>query len=250
MRNPDRETTFRFKQFSVVNRLSAMKVGTDGVLLGAWAQPASSVSPRRILDVGCGTGLISLMMAQRFSDSEIVGIEIDPDSASEAEANFAASPWATRLQVIHGDYLQTAFEKTFDMIVSNPPFFTNGLLAPDSSRQQARHELSLPLASLITHSARCLSPSGTISLVLPSDRLADLQGTLPQSASHTTHLELSRLCRVSTVPSKPPRRLLAELRFRSEASTLLQDEQLFIQDSDSQFSPGYINLTKDFYLRF
>lgn len=253
MRNPNRETVFRFKQFAVVNRLSAMKVGTDGVLLGAWALCTSenptasntSPSPRRILDVGCGTGLIALMMAQRFPSADVFAIELDTASADEASANFEASPWADRLHLIQGDFLQAKIKQEFDLIVSNPPFFTNGLVAPDQARHQARHESALPLASLIKRSLPILSPTGKIALVLPADRLQELSAILQNSIC--SELTLSRVCMVSTVPTKPPRRLLAELDRQALSPSA---EQLSIHDGNGCFTQRYINLTKDFYLNF
>lgn len=261
MRNPDRETIFRFKQFAVVNRRSAMKVGTDGVLLGAWAagQTVSAEAmprPQRILDVGCGTGVISLMMAQRFPQAEIYGIEIDPDSADEAQANFTSSPWADRLHLLRGDFLRFPFDGKFDLIVSNPPFFTNGLHAPDAARMQARHESSLTLAALLCRCTALLTPTGFIALVLPADRLAEL---LPSSRKGVGEpLSLRRLCRVSTVPRKEPRRILVEVKPQPSTETPTASvhpaetstEHFSIHDSSGNFTPEYINLTKDFYLNF
>lgn len=279
MRNPDRETIFRFKQFAVVNHRSAMKVGTDGVLLGAWALSSKDAgsflgspdapcpnSLGSILDVGCGTGLIALMMAQRFPDAEVNAIEIDSDSATEAAANFKASPWAGRIHLIHGDFLDNFLPlspcdtgcrsaRKFDLIICNPPFFTNGLQAPECARRQARHETSLTLSSFLEHSSMLLSPSGVIALILPADRLTDLREALHSlSQQPEKSLVLSRLCIVSTVPTKPPRRLLAELRYvprhQSIDNQSFIEEQLSIHDGHGNFSEEYKNLTRNFYLNF
>lgn len=261
MRNPDRKTIFRFKQFAVANRRSAMKVGTDGVLLGAWA--LKQQTPRRILDVGTGTGLIALMMAQRFPDAEIYAVEIDEDSAEEAEENFVHSPWGDRLHLIHGDFLTDTIspipngvtyapaENLFDLIICNPPFFTNGVEAPDPSRQQARHEAALTLDTFLLRAYPLLSPAGTIAIILPADRLQDLHSSIShisEQANLTSALYISRLCLLSTVPSKPSRRLLAEIH--SGAGPTPQTESLTIHDGNGNFTQEYICLTKDFYLNF
>ena len=150
MRNPDRLTRFSFKQFEMSNCRSAMKIGTDGVLLGAWAigTPISRQSDEelRIMDVGSGTGLIALMLAQRFPEATIVGVECDRDAAEEGADNFAGSPWHENLQMVHADFNTIAQESTsesLDAVVSNPPFFTNGAHAPDMQRLAARHEGTL-----------------------------------------------------------------------------------------------------------
>lgn len=259
MRNPDRETVFRFKQFDVNNRLSAMKVGTDGVLLGAWSslppeekkplpetECASAPVYPSILDVGCGTGLIALMLAQRCQQAHIYGIEIDNIAADEAFENFAASPWADRLSVIKGDFTtmpEIVGDQKFDLIVSNPPFFTNGEKSPDQARMAARHETSLPLSTLVETSCHLLSDNGHICIVLPVDREEELK-----YLAVVNHLCLSRLTRVSTVTTKPPRRILAELRRGSSMPTILA--QLHIHGADGGFSAEYTSLVKDFYLNF
>lgn len=260
MRNPDRETVFRFKQFDVSNRLSAMKVGTDGVLLGAWsslppeeeenalpeAKGASAPVYPSILDVGCGTGLIALMLAQRCPQAHIRGIEIDNMAAEEAQGNFSASPWADRLSVIKGDFIaihDIVGDQKFDLIVSNPPFFTTGEKSPDQARMAARHEASLPLSTLVETSCRILSDNGHICIVLPADREEELK-----YLAVVNHLCLSRLTRVSTVTTKPPRRILAELRHGPSSPTILS--QLHIHGPKGGFSAEYISLVKDFYLNF
>lgn len=221
-----------------------MKVGTDGVLLGAWA---GSTCPRRILDIGTGTGLIALMLAQRFPEAEITAIEIDSQACEEASGNFNRSPWTSRLKLICGDFLNLPteiFGEPFDLIVSNPPFFTNGALAPDAARLTARHEITLPLERLVETAAALLSPTGQISLILPADH----EGRVRETAVFN-RLELSRMIHVSTVPSKPPRRLLVELT-NNDRDTICEPDLLSIHSADGNFTDKYINLLKDFYLNF
>ncbi len=251
MRNPDRETSFRFKQFVVANHRSAMKVGTDGVLLGAWAaqsRPAEATSENnrlRILDIGSGTGLIALMLAQRFPTASITGVEIDPIAAEEASSNFNSSPWADRLRIIIGDICSLTAERLggrFDIIVSNPPFFSNGVLSPETTRQQARHESTLSLENLLMATKSLLKENGSLYLILPADREQDLK-----YYATISKLALSRLVRVKTTPSKPAKRILAELSNTLYAECA--ESQLIIREAH-KFSNQYSNLVKDFYLNF
>ena len=211
MRNPDRQPTFRFKQFEISNCRSAMKVGTDGVLLGAWA--FGGIPPERevrVLDVGCGTGVIALMLAQRFQSAIITGVEINSDAAGEAALNFSASSWGDRLSVTCSDFLEYAvmdgLPGFYDLIISNPPFFTNGALAPDLSRRAARHEGSLDLASLMARASVLLKPGGRLGMVLPVEQQSrmELQAAL-------SGMTLVPICYVKTVDRKAPRRIMCEL---------------------------------------
>lgn len=253
MRNRDRETVFRFKQFEVTNRHSAMKVGTDGVLLGAWSlsgviNDETFASPGRILDVGCGTGLIALMMAQCLPNARISGIEIDPVAAKEAADNFRASPWSERLEIVEGDFNKLFSEtgsNVFDLIVSNPPFFANGELPPDEARLTARHESTLSLESLLRISSGVIAGDGSLCLVLPADREEELK-----YQAVINHFSIARLTRVSTVPSKPPRRILVGLRRIAKVETQTMADSLSIHDGDGGFTDEYVSLVKDFYLNF
>lgn len=155
---------FRFKQFAVRQDRCPMKVGTDGVLLGAWAE----VRPgdRRMLDVGTGTGLIALMLAQR-SAAWITAVDIDVECATQAAENFAASPWADRLDAVSVAVQRYDPVEKFDLIVSNPPYYVDSLLSPDEGRNTARHAAGLPFGELAAAVVRLLSPGGRFALVLP-----------------------------------------------------------------------------------
>lgn len=174
-----------------------MRVGTDGVSLGAWA-PAVG----RVLDVGAGCGLIGLMAAQRGAQ-HVTLLEIDTDGADEAALNAAASPWADRVEVVRGDFLTFEPAGLFDSIVSNPPFFATGEQAPDARRAAARHEGALTPEAFMKRASLMLAPGGTVSVIVPPDRLdswtfaARLHGLRPQ---HT--------CSLVTRPSAPPRRVM------------------------------------------
>ena len=222
-----------------------MKVGTDGVMLGAWATADGAA---RILDVGTGTGVIALMMAQRNGAARITAIDIDSPSAAEAEENFLSSPWSSRLQSIHGDFRTFARESSdagvsFDLVVSNPPFFVNSLKAPDARRSDARHTDSLSFDELASGAASILSPAGRLAVILPVEeerRFLD--------AASACSLQLVRICRVSTLENLPPRRVMMELSFGA-AMENVREEELSIQ-KESDFTEGYKSLTKDFYLKF
>lgn len=237
--NPKRETVFRMKRFEITNRDSAMKPGTDGVLLGAWA---TAHEPRRIIDAGTGTGLIALMMAQRYPEAIISAVEIEETAANEAEMNFSATEWADRLIIVKGDFAQFVSFSKFDLIVSNPPFFTTGQASPSSKRAMARHESSLPFSTLFAQSAKLLSEDGTLAIITPSG----IEDEIIYNAS-LQRLYPRRVCRVISVEGKPPKRIMWEF---SRHDGEIIHEQLIIRDQSDNFTDRYRNLTKDFYLDF
>ncbi|MDR0892473.1 MAG: methyltransferase, partial [Mediterranea sp.] len=150
---------FQFKQFTVWHDKCAMKVGTDGVLLGAWASVAGA---RRLLDVGTGTGLIALMLAQRCdADARLVALDIDALAVEQARGNVAASLWSDRIEVLEADFKQYHPDVKFDVVVSNPPYFTEALACPDPQRNMARHNDSLSYGKLLEGVAKFLSQEGT-----------------------------------------------------------------------------------------
>ena len=208
-----------------------MKVGTDGVLLGAWVSLRGD--ERTALDVGTGTGLIALMLAQRSAALTIQAIDIDPAAAEEAAANFAASPWATRLSA-RAVSLQDFSGGPFDLIVSNPPFFKASLKAPDAQRRAARHDDTLPPADLIAAAAQLLSPSGRLAVIYPPEEARAF--VLEAEAAG---LYLSRLTRVISVAGQAPKRHLMEF---SRTPGMPAFDDLVIG------SPEYLSLTGDFYL--
>lgn len=188
--NRHRENIFRFKQFSVANRLAAMKVGTDGVLLGAWADTTGA---RRILDAGTGSGLIALMLAQRTPDASITAIDIVDDAVTEAAENIAASPWSDRITALHGDILTYRPNSPYDIIVSNPPFFNTTLRSPDSARAIARHGDGLTFGSLIALAPSLLAPDGSLAFISPAEREDDIV-----CAAAMARMYITRLTRVYT----------------------------------------------------
>lgn len=254
---------FEFKQFIVRQDRCAMKVGTDGVLLGAWADvPAGSRGDAgagcdagggalRILDVGCGTGLIALMMAQRFPEAQVWGIDIDPEAVAQARENVEASPFADRIHVVEGDV--RCFEDLedsgdlehfggFDAIVCNPPFFMNSLACPDNQRATARHTVNLTYQDLMKATYRLLADEGVFSVVIPTDCRSSLE-----AEAHLAGLFPSRLCLVKTTPKKAPKRCLVEFR-KHPASEFVSMEGV-IESSPQTRSEWYQQLTSDFYIK-
>ena len=229
---------FRFKHFTVDMKGAAMKVGTDGVLVGAWA---SFDNARRILDIGCGTGVISLMAAQRNMSAAITAIDIDESAVECSRRNFERSPWADRLTaecVRIQDY--TASEQ-FDSIISNPPYFLDSLLSPSQKRTTARHAVTLTYEELNEGVCRLLSREGTFTLILPAEEMAVFESI--------TTLTMQRRCDVRSVEEGPVKRVMAEFGYRSVEAPIV--EQLTIElPARGQFTAEYRNLTKDFYLKF
>lgn len=237
---------FRFKRFDVVNERSAMKVNTDGVLLGA----AMTVkeTDRRLLDIGTGTGTIALMAAQRLSDltseyGNIMAIDVDEPSFCEAEANFRHSPWSDALNVCHCSLaeLAAAHKGEFDLIFSNPPYFDESLQAPQERRNNARHTTTgLSYREILEFAAVYLTSDGRVSLVLPADqeqsltRYARMCGLYP-----------FRILRVRSIPRKSPSRIIAE--FSRHRTGVCREELLTIQN-EGKYTEEYLSLTHDFYL--
>ena len=233
---------FRFKQFSVTNERSAMKVNTDGVLLGAIVQLRRE--DRKILDVGTGTGPVALMLAQRKAAMRddiigtekegwtVEGIDIDEASAAEAAANFTASPWAAHLQALESDFNAfAAKEERFDLIVSNPPYFDQSLQNPEERRSNARHTNSLSYREILEYAGTYLNPGGRVAFVLPKEVEKDLL-----RYARMCGLGLERITRVRTVPRKPASRIIAE--FTPGRIEVPEENLLTIQDGGTSIRPG------------
>lgn len=215
-----------------------MKVGTDGVLLGAWT-PAGTA--RCIWDVGCGSGLIALMLAQR-SEAQVVGFEIDSAAAQEAVGNAAQSPWSSRITIIEGDVFRIAPDAPVpDLIVCNPPFFTETLQSPEKRRALARHEGSLGLESLIRlASERLTQDGGALAFVAPWTRNGDVE-----LWSALYGLEIVRRLEVKSHPGRMPMRSFWFLKKGGGGGCHVST--LTLRDENGLWSNDYVELTKDFY---
>lgn len=232
---------FQFKQFRITQDRCAMKVGTDGVLLGAWAPVEGA---RKVLDIGTGTGLIALMLAQRCSSATIEAVDIEEAAVDQARGNVAGSPWAERVNVLQMDIKSAppAWKGMFDCIVSNPPYFVDSLKCPDTSRMLARHAAGLDFPSLAKSAAFLLNEKGIFSVILPSDAYAF-------SVSSCLHegLHLQRVLRVHTKPDIPAKRVL--MAFVKYPVDETEQESLVVETSRHVYSSEYIALLKDFYLK-
>ena len=230
---------FQFKQFTVRHDKCAMKVGTDGVLLGAWAPVQNA---KYILDVGAGSGLISLQLAQRNPWASITSIEIDPAAAAQAKENIQSSPWSDRMEVICSDFRDYHAENKFDLIVSNPPYFVDALKCPDNKRCMARHTNELNYELLFGHSTHLLSEQGIISVIIPSE----VEKTVIDTA-WKYQLYPYRCLHVFTKPGKPYRRVL--LAFSRQEVSCTEDSLYIEGEKHGKFTSEYISLTKEFYLK-
>lgn len=209
-----------------------MKVGTDGVLIGAWADVEGD---SRILDLGTGSGLIALMLAQRNSEAEILALDIDEQAAAQAHRNFELSPWAERLRVVHSNIVDYSQECKFDHIVSNPPYFVDSLHSPDAARTAARHTSSLDFEQIISSAERLLEPGGRLSVILPTD-VASLFRRVAFE-----RLWLTRQLDIVTKQGEAPRRTMMEFRLTAEPCMPRCDEMLM-------HSAQYKTLIQEFYL--
>jgi tRNA1Val (adenine37-N6)-methyltransferase len=236
----DQEKPFRFKQFDICHSRSAMKVGTDAVLLAAWAHVEKAT---HILDVGAGTGLIAIMCAQRNQIAFIDAIEIDEGAAQDARENIERCPWRQRLKLHEGDYLKIVSEKKFDLIISNPPYFSQSLRASNPSRNAARHDDSLPMEAFLKQSKRLLDVEGTIALVLPIGAFERWT-----EAASTIGLHVVRICHVYTSADKQATRVLLELKMGPLDEPEIQS--ILIQGRNGEKSESYKELTWEFYTKW
>ena len=227
---------FQFKQFYVAHSDVAMKVGTDGILLGAWADVQSAQS---VLDIGAGSGLISLMLKQRSPFISITAIEVDAKAALQAQSNIAHSQWPD-IKVIEHDILTYTSAQPFDLVVSNPPFFQRSLKGPNEARNTARHTDSLSFAGLFDAFNRLSTLDAKLALVLPAESL-DQISTLVTKYGFC----LSRITYVKTTLTKPAKRVLIEV---SKLKQICLESELIIHQGDG-YHPDYIKLCKDFYLK-
>lgn len=227
---------FKFKHFEIHQDRCAMKVGTDGVLLGAWA-----LGGKRILDIGSGTGLISLMMAQRYPEAQVVGIDLDAEACAEARENVAASPFADRVNIVDCRLQDYESVEKFDAIVSNPPFFLNSLKNPDSKRSMARHADSLPFRELFRGVKLLLSDDGVFSAIVPVEVLEAFA-----SEGYMLGFYLLRQCGIKTVERKQPKRYL--LTFAKHRSMEMDDMVETMMDSEGNSSEWYAKITEEFYV--
>jgi tRNA1Val (adenine37-N6)-methyltransferase len=233
---------FKFKQFTVNQDQCAMKIGTDGVLLGAWT-PIDN-NPKSVLDIGTGTGIIALMLAQRCNADQIDALEIDENAYEQAVDNFENSPWSDRLFCFHAglDEFVEEPEEEYDLIISNPPFYTDDFRSENEQRDLARFQEAMPFEDLVEAADLLLSENGIFSVIIPfneEDRFIELCANVELFPIKITRVKGAQNTKII-------RSLLSFKRF--ELAVLTSDE-LVIEISRHEYTPEYIALTKDFYLK-
>lgn len=237
---------FRFKEFTIQQDRCAAKIGTDGVLLGAWT--SISHHPESILDIGTGTGVIALMLAQRSNAHTIDALELDDNAYEQATENFEDSPWGDRLFCYHAHLYEfaTEIDDVYDLIISNPPFYEEDYKTKDTARDTARFEDAMPFELLVGATAKLLAPDGVFAVIIPSKREDDFIHLSEKAA-----LVPIRITRVKGIPTAPIKRSLLEFRFReselqNHACTI---DELIIENARHDYTNDYIHLVKDFYLK-
>lgn len=237
-----KDTKFRFKQFSVSHEVSSMKVGVDGVMLATWANVDGCLS---ILDAGCGCGVIALICAQRTRHALITAIDTHLPSVREANHNFLLSPWYIRLIALHVDFADYATSEKADLIISNPPYFDSGVEEAETARMQARHELGFGPYAILHRAKELLRYSGRIAMIFPTDRLEDILAKAAEEG-----FSAIRICTVYGRAGKESKRVMVEF---GRAEVYIEEpirEELTIELSPGVYSPEYLALGRDFYLKF
>ena len=232
---------FQFKQFSVAQDRCEMKVGTDAVLLGAWS--ALDHMPNTILDIGSGTGILALIMAQRSTAELIDALEIDSDAYEQCVHNFETSDWGDRLFCYHAslDEFVGEIEDTYDLIISNPPFYTDHFKSRNEARNKARFEDALPFEELLTSVSKLLSVTGQLNVIIPFSEEINFI-----SLAKNVDLYPIRILRVRGQEESPVKRSLISFTFQENK---IEVSELTIEITRHHYTHDYINLTKDFYLK-
>lgn len=233
---------FQFKQFSIEQDRCAMKIGTDGVLLGAWTPIENN--PYNILDIGTGTGIIALMLAQRSAAQQIDALEIDEEAYEQATDNFENSPWNDRLFCFHAglDEFVEEPEEEYDLIISNPPFYSEDYKSNDDKRDLARFQDAMPFEELIEAADLLLSENGIFSVIIPFKEEENFIATAKENELYPI-----KITRVKGTPSTGTKRSL--LAFCRNKNTITIEDELIIEIERHSYTPQYKELTKDFYLK-
>jgi len=231
---------FKFKQFIIFQDQCAMKVGTLGCILGAYA---THDDPGNILDVGTGTGLLSLMMAQKYPDAFIDAVEIDAQASSQANANFKSSQWSDRIRIHHTDFLKYPATHLYDLILSNPPFFENHQKSPDQRVNIARHDDVLPIPLLLQGIAERLTPQGMAYLLLPEREMA-----LACSEAASLGMISTRKLMIRNFADAPVKAVITA--FQRNRPSILTNSSIIIRGKDHQYTKAFRNLLRPYYLHF
>jgi tRNA1Val (adenine37-N6)-methyltransferase len=236
---------FQFKHFTIHQDRCAMKVTTDGCLFGAWVTGrvrSSESGVGSVLDIGTGTGLLSLMIAQKCN-ADITAIEVDEDAFDQASENFSASKWKDRLKIIHSDTREYEFDRQYDFIVSNPPFYENELKGGSIKKNIAHHNEGLLLPELLAIIKRYLKPGGTFFLLLPFKRNEEIRKLFTEN-----DLTIGQLVFVKQSTKHNFFRIILEGKIKTESTTEIKIDEISIKDEQDQYTPAFINLLKEYYL--
>ena len=230
---------FQFKQFTIHQDRCALKVGTDGVVLGAWAKVEGA---KRILDIGTGTGLLALVAAQRAPDAWIDAVEIDEAAAGQAAENVAVSPWAERLRVHRMDVRRMRSSEPYDLILCNPPFYAGEMDSPDARTGVAKHSGELTFAQLIEAVRSMLAAGGRFACIIPLNREAEMMGI-----ADGARFGMERRCVLHYLEGRPPKRVLLEF---VRGGSPPHEEELTVEHAPGKYTDAYRALLKDFMLKF
>jgi tRNA1Val (adenine37-N6)-methyltransferase len=232
---------FHFKQFDIHQDKATMKVGTDGILLGAWADISDA---QTILDIGTGSGVIAIMLGQRAESATIDGLDIDDLAYEQARENMERTPWSDRMRAFHTSVQEFAktHEGTYDLIVSNPPFFSGGTFSHNQDRNSVRHTVKLPHGDLLMAVQKLLAPKGKFCLILPY-----IEGLRFQELAESYKLYCTQVTNVKTKEDRSVERLL--LQFERNREELREDELIIREDGDNEWTEQYMELTRAFYLK-
>lgn len=228
---------FRFKQFAIRQEKAAMKIGTDAVLLGCLAEHSQA---HTILDIGCGSGIIGLMLAQRFPKALITQLDIDKGAIEDTVFNQTESKFTERMCTIHGNYLEHHFDQSFDLIVCNPPFHPENSRSKETIRDQARHSSHLPILELLRKSASILTKNGVLFLIVP-----DNQRSLIEQGGVDVGLFLQSITTIQPKQDKPVNRIIMSL---GKQNVKLLSSNFTVRNDDNSYSEAYKILTSDFHL--
>lgn len=230
---------FQFKQFKVEQGNCAMKVTTDACIAGAWTPIAAGV--KNVLDIGAGTGLLALMLAQKNADILIDAIELDANAAAQARTNVALSPWGDRVNILEGDVRNYAFERKYDLIITNPPFFNNSLLSDKGNKNMARHTLSLSYIDLFEAVDRLLGKEGAVCILLPVNEFKIWVGLM-----HERGWGCAEQLNVRHTPDADVKRVVG--MFKRKVDTTFKQKHLTIYATPGKYSDDFVALLSDYYL--
>jgi len=233
---------FHFKKFSIDDSKAAMKIGTDSVLLGSWT---FCCAESRILDIGTGSGILAIMMAQRSQNAQIDAVEIDPEAAELAKLNVQLSPWSDRIQIFNSSIQKFSSEtkNSYNLIICNPPFFTDSLKAPDKARNLARHNDTLPIKDLLECTSKLLTEDGKAAFIIPADAYENWKNEASKHQLFPEHLMW-----VKSSPAHKAHRTM--IMFSRKNQNTISEDMLTIYSTEKIHSQEYQKLTSEFYLKF